>query len=214
MTVRTMGKKALETVTEAVTSLEKVLYAASVAEAADDGDVDKLYKEAVYQVVGDLSQGVDVKDAVAYVKKGELWRRHQCFKQTQFILEERDEFIVKPFEVAEGVLTCSGRIKKGERKGQICGSKKTYSYNLQTQSCDEGTAVKVTCASCRHSWDAEGVIMLFLFYSSFKNRINPILITTRYYSNVLQHRPLRRPLCMNLVQTTLSCRHSRFPCQG
>ena len=49
-------------------------------------------------------------------------------------MDEYDQFLVKPFEVEEGVLECNK-----------CGSKKTFSYSKQTRAGDEATTVFATC---------------------------------------------------------------------
>lgn len=49
--------------------------------------------------------------------------------------------IVNPPQVEEGVHKCSQ-----------CGSKKTWSYQLQTRSADEPMTNFVTCVSCGKRW--------------------------------------------------------------
>ena len=56
-------------------------------------------------------------------------------------MEEYDSFLIKPFEVDEGVLECNK-----------CGSNKTFSYSKQTRSGDEATTVFATCSNCGTSW--------------------------------------------------------------
>lgn len=56
-------------------------------------------------------------------------------------LEEIDNFLMKPFEVDEGVLTCNK-----------CNSNKTFSYTKQTRSGDESTTVFVICSECNAKW--------------------------------------------------------------
>ena len=56
-------------------------------------------------------------------------------------IKEYNSFILKPFEVDEGVLTCNK-----------CGSNKTYSYTKQTRSGDEATTVFAICSNCNARW--------------------------------------------------------------
>ncbi len=55
----------------------------------------------------------------------------------------RDDFITNPMEVSEGVEKCPR-----------CGCARTYSYQKQVRSADEGFTTFCTCANpkCRHSW--------------------------------------------------------------
>jgi DNA-directed RNA polymerase subunit M/transcription elongation factor TFIIS len=160
MSIQTQCRKALGTVItleKNISVLDKNIYKVSKLEAESTGfDFDKLYKDAVYQVIGDVTDGVALSDILKYVKEGKLWRYHPCFQDIKAILTERDDFIVKPFEVAEGVVQCKNRIKNGHRKGQLCNSRKTYSYPIQTRGCDEGTSNHCKCSECGHTWTESG----------------------------------------------------------
>ena len=63
------------------------------------------------------------------------------YKNFKKKLEEMDNFLMKPFEVDEGVLTCNK-----------CNSNKTFSYTKQTRSGDESTTVFVVCSNCNAKW--------------------------------------------------------------
>lgn len=158
--LRILGIKALQTVIKIpknVNIIEKNLYEISKKEdKVVDASLTDLYNDGLYQVIGDISEGVKLGDIIKYVKKGELWWRHSSFREIKFVLEERDEFIVKPFEVEEGIMECKGRVKTGKMKGQVCGSLKVYSYAKQMRGCDEGTSVVCTCASCGNNWTISG----------------------------------------------------------
>lgn len=66
---------------------------------------------------------------------------HPAFDSISKELKEEEEFIENPFEVKEGIMDC---IK--------CGSKKTFAYQKQVRSADEGFTLFVSCLKCNHSW--------------------------------------------------------------
>ena len=57
---------------------------------------------------------------------------------------EQDNFIIKPFEIEEGVLQCK------------CGSKRVYSYSKQSRSADEPMSTYAQCMSCKSKWVYSG----------------------------------------------------------
>lgn len=79
------------------------------------------------------------------IRDGAYGFGHPCFSEFAKIKKEQDEFMQKPFEVEEGIFTCTA-----------CGSKKTLSYAKQVRSCDEGMSVFVTCIKCKNSWQHSG----------------------------------------------------------
>jgi DNA-directed RNA polymerase subunit M/transcription elongation factor TFIIS len=67
---------------------------------------------------------------------------HPVFQEYRIKLEEEDNFIENPnIGIEEGIIEC---IK--------CKSKRTYSYQKQIRSSDEGFTLFVTCANCNASW--------------------------------------------------------------
>jgi DNA-directed RNA polymerase subunit M/transcription elongation factor TFIIS len=66
---------------------------------------------------------------------------HPMFVKFSQKQAEEDEFIVKPYEVEEGVLTC---LK--------CLSKKVYSTSVQMRSADEPMTTIAQCAQCGSKW--------------------------------------------------------------
>jgi len=83
-------------------------------------------------------------DAVAMLKKNQLLWNHPTFALAKVKLEEENDFIICPYEISEGILTC--------RK---CGCKKIFSFTKQTRSLDEPTPVFALCSQCGNRW-AEG----------------------------------------------------------
>ena len=94
-----------------------------------------------YEVCMDLKNSIKQKDVLDKIKNKKYNWNVDVFKPIKNALEEKENFIVCPFEVAEGALECNK-----------CGSKKTFSYSKQTRSGDESTTVFATCVECRASW--------------------------------------------------------------
>ena len=63
------------------------------------------------------------------------------YDDVKYKMKEFESFILKPFEVDEGVLTCNK-----------CGSNRTFSYTKQTRSGDEATTVFAVCSKCNARW--------------------------------------------------------------
>jgi len=63
------------------------------------------------------------------------------YKEVRKIEEERDNILLNPVQVEDGVLQCSK-----------CKSFKTVSYQRQTRSADEGMTTFSTCTVCIHRW--------------------------------------------------------------
>lgn len=67
---------------------------------------------------------------------------HPNFTHLQQILEEENRFIENPItDIAEGIIQCSK-----------CKSKRTFSYQKQVRSSDEGFTLFVNCVDCNANW--------------------------------------------------------------
>jgi len=94
-----------------------------------------------YEVCMDLKNNKKQSDVLYKIKNEKYLWNDTIFAPIKDNIEEKENFIVCPFEVAEGALECNK-----------CGSKKTFSYSKQTRSGDESTTVFATCVECRASW--------------------------------------------------------------
>jgi len=104
------------------------------------------YTRAVYQTVGDILQNKGgLKKVLKTVKKGKVGWNHPVFSVAKSHLEEHDDYLVNPFEVAEGIAEC------GE-----CGSKRTFSCQRQVRGCDEPMTTFSRCAECGKTWTYSG----------------------------------------------------------
>jgi hypothetical protein len=110
------------------------------------GEDNDVYLWCIYQVVGTLlTQTVSMKDTLNHVKAGEIGWNDPCYRNVADKLKEHDDYLVKPFDIAEGVTQC---LK--------CGSKKTWSVQRQTRSSDEPMTTFSRCVDCGHQWSYAG----------------------------------------------------------
>jgi DNA-directed RNA polymerase subunit M/transcription elongation factor TFIIS len=140
MTSRQQGKKALETVlgkAKNVQVFEKAIF--------DNTDGEEKYRECIFQVVGDVINKVKLPVILRAVKSRKHGWDHKMYDEITYRLKERDDFIVTPFDVAEGVLECPR-----------CASMRTFSYQLQLRSCDEPMTTFAQCVACRKRWTYSG----------------------------------------------------------
>ena len=142
---RDIAKKSLKTVITVdknIDIIEKNIYK-NVINSADksDSDIESIYKDNIYQIIGDFVNKKNIKDVLQSIKDNKIGWDHGCFEKIKFRQNEQDDFIVNPFEVEEGALEC----KK-------CGSKRTFSYSKQVRSCDEPMTTFAQCISCKAKW--------------------------------------------------------------
>ena len=138
--VREKCKKALRTVIKQeknIKIIEKYIHIKSEKE--------KDYKKNIYQTIQDINNGINIKDVLENIKNNMIGWKHPIYKDIFNRLQEYDEFIIKPFEVEEGVTEC----KK-------CGSKRVFTFSKQTRSSDEPTTTFANCAKCKTNWTYSG----------------------------------------------------------
>ena len=154
MTYRDSGKKALGTVLtqeQNVRVLEKNIHAIASA-SQNPEDVEQVYRQTIYETIGDISSGSKLGTILAKIKEAKVDWDHDTYAEWQEIMREQDDFIENPFEVAEGVLECNNILKSGKK----CGSKRVFSYTKQVRSCDEGCTTFATCCKCGAKWQHRG----------------------------------------------------------
>src|SRR5574343_260451 len=100
--------------------------------------------EIADELTKSLSVYFNQKNIDSMLKKNQLLWNHPTFALAKVKLEEENDFIICPYEISEGILTC--------RK---CGCKKIFSFTKQTRSLDEPTTVFALCSQCGNRW-AEG----------------------------------------------------------
>ena len=155
MSYRDQGRTALGTVLnneKNIRIIEKYVYNISAHGAKDDEELEEMYKRHLYQTIGDILNGEKLKDIVSKIQSGKLGWEHPAFKEMKIRMEEQDEFIKNPFEVAEGVFEC----KAVDNIGKKCGSKRVLSYTKQCRGADEPMTTFATCCACGNKWTYSG----------------------------------------------------------
>jgi transcription elongation factor S-II len=148
MSYREDGKTSLRTVIKQeqnINIIEKHIYNSS-------SNDEKIYKNNIYQIIGDVLQGKNLKDLILTIKIGDLGWKHSAFKEMQNMLVEQNDFIENPFAVEEGVLECKAR----DKDGKLCGSKRVFSYQRQVRSADEPMTTFASCCQCGTKWQYSG----------------------------------------------------------
>ena len=100
-----------------------------------------IYCNIMMEIIIILKNGLNPNEIISILDKEEFNWKNKSFNNIKKSIEEQHNFIVKPFEVDEGVLECGK-----------CGSKKTFSYTKQTRGGDESTTVFATCSICGNNW--------------------------------------------------------------
>ena len=156
MSYREKGKSALSTVLnqeQNIRVIEKYVYNISTREAKDDNELEEKYKYHIYQTIGDILKGENLKDMLSKIKDGKLGWEHPAFQEMKNRMEEQDGFIENPFEVEEGVQQCKAIDKN---TGKVCNSKRVISYSRQDRSSDEPMTTYNTCCACGAQWKYSG----------------------------------------------------------
>ena len=115
-------------------------------------NIDKLslsedeYKRNIYQLVGDVitCKPLSLQNKLKDIKNKKIGWNHNIYNDVKNKIKEQNDYILNPFSVTEGVITCFR-----------CKSKKTISYNKATRSSDEGITVHVTCSVCYNKWSMD-----------------------------------------------------------
>jgi DNA-directed RNA polymerase subunit M/transcription elongation factor TFIIS len=99
-----------------------------------------------YQTIGFLIKDIKkLKKIGSDVKAGAVGWKSPTYNDIEKKIIEFDDYLVKPFEVVEGVSECSK-----------CHSKKTWSVQKQTRSSDEPMTTFTNCVDCGHRWSYSG----------------------------------------------------------
>ena len=99
------------------------------------------YRLIIQEVISNSKGGYSDESIMEDVDKGRYLYNGREYDEYRGKIDEHDRFLVKPFEVDEGVLECGK-----------CNSNRTISYTKQTRSGDESTTVFATCYDCNNSW--------------------------------------------------------------
>ena len=70
-------------------------------------------KSVLYHAIGERIIGKTDEEIKKSIDDGKYGKNHECFDDIRNVIEEQDSFIKHPFEVAEGVLTCTKQLQDG-----------------------------------------------------------------------------------------------------
>lgn len=107
-------------------------------------DLNKSYDLCALQVICDLHTKGHT-EVLENIIMGKIVWHHDNLKDDVDEVEEIRDYITKPLEVEEGVLTC-----------KRCESKRVFSYSKQTRGCDESSTTFAQCAKCGAKWSYSG----------------------------------------------------------
>jgi len=94
-------------------------------------------KRILYQIVGDILSGNANEEKYGW--------EHSCYDNIRKQMDEYEAYLIKPFDVVEGVVECSK-----------CKSRKTWSIQKQHRSADEPMTTYSTCVDCGHEFRYSG----------------------------------------------------------
>lgn len=149
MTFRSKGIEALSkvlSIEKNIKTIEELIFKVSKdsCQNTDDINIEDIYIEYIYQVIGDIcSKKFTMKFIAQNIKENKLGFNHHSFDDIRSKQKEQDDYLICPFDVQEGVMQCNK-----------CDSKKVISYSKQTRGGDEGTTVFCTCVNpkCGFKW--------------------------------------------------------------
>ena len=136
--LRTKTKKALGkflSKEQNILSLEKNVF---------DNINSEYYTLVIYELISDIKKGEKLNTILQNIKNKKIHWKHETYNNLILEEDEQNNFIIQPFEVYEGALTCK------------CGSNRVYSYQKQSRSADEPMSTYATCMACKNSWVYSG----------------------------------------------------------
>lgn len=102
---------------------------------------DEELKHVLYSIYGQYLQKIPLDVIEGDIKSGKYnWSSSSWSEHTK-AQKDLDNFISMPLEVEEGVEKCNK-----------CGSKRTFSKQIQVRSSDEGFTTFCRCAQCGANW--------------------------------------------------------------
>jgi DNA-directed RNA polymerase subunit M/transcription elongation factor TFIIS len=103
------------------------------------------YLDNIYQIIGLIQSGTSLKDIRQICRNNKFGWQNPCFDKISTKITEFDDYLAKPFDIADGVVECPK-----------CGSTKTWSVQKQTRASDEPMTTFSRCAACGHNWRYAG----------------------------------------------------------
>lgn len=121
-------------------------------QTADQRDAHQ--RDAVYELMALISNAAARKERLDHAARKErldktlhklkhrslIWSS-DIFSEEKAKIDEENDFMVNPYEMSEGVLTCGK-----------CECKFIFSFTKQTRSADEPMTTFARCSNCAHRW--------------------------------------------------------------
>ena len=148
MSYRQVGRNALSTVLkneQNIVTFDKYIYNYAEGQAESENNIENIYTELIYQLIGDILNGTKLKIILANIKKNKIGWEHPQFDTIRYRQQEQDDYILNPFNVEEGVVECPK-----------CGGNRTFTYQTQSRSADEPMTTHSTCVKCKYQWRYSG----------------------------------------------------------
>ena len=125
--------------------IEKEIYEISLKNLRKNENIKTVYFLNILQITKDIQENtLKIKDISNFLKSEKMNWNHESISEIILEEKEQNEFIIKPFEIEEGVLECK------------CGSKRVYSYSKQCRGGDESSTTFATCLECKSKWTYSG----------------------------------------------------------
>jgi DNA-directed RNA polymerase subunit M/transcription elongation factor TFIIS len=148
--LRDKAKKILSSVMtkeKNVILFEKIIFLQTKKLMKHNEKYEDIYIKNLYQVILDIKFPGDKKlvDIYNNINTGKLHFNHESLQDNIYEEQEANSFLIKPFEIEEGICQCIN-----------CGSKKVYTYSKQSRSSDEPTSTFAECVKCHKKWVYSG----------------------------------------------------------
>ena len=99
------------------------------------------YLNILYQIIYMFTDNKNVTEIFKYLKDKKIDYDLYTYEECKKLENEYDNYISSDKNVEEGIYKCNN-----------CKQNKTFSYTIQTRSCDEGASVFVFCSICKKKW--------------------------------------------------------------
>lgn len=105
-------------------------------------------EQLCYEVVGlyfanktKFSSKIELlKYIIELINENKIQWNHPMYDHFKHKQQEEDDFMANPYDIEEGVVEC------------LCGSKRTFSFQKQLRSADEGVTTFSQCVECGKKW--------------------------------------------------------------
>lgn len=97
------------------------------------------------QYESDLKRMTPEQFEIDLLARNRIGWNHPTFDKIKNKIKDQDDYLLNPYEVEEGVVTCNK-----------CGSNKVFSVSVQTRAADEPMTTIAQCVRCKSKWTYSG----------------------------------------------------------